>query len=143
MTIPSAPALMTEAAGSNGYPANRFNERERQLLASVANYLNAGLPSSALAAGSVTLSKLATGVSPAYIVVAAGTTAVTGSATTQSITVTGALTSDIGFAMMNTADTNAVVVKDAKTSAGALGLTYSASTGTGGNVSWFVLRAAS
>lgn len=44
MTI-TAPSLATEAAGSYGYPSERFNQRERQLLLSVKTYVDAATPS--------------------------------------------------------------------------------------------------
>lgn len=44
----SAPALATEAALAKGWPSNRFNDRERQLLASVKTYVDARDPSTTI-----------------------------------------------------------------------------------------------
>lgn len=44
----TAPALATEAAAASGNPTRRFNDRERQLLASVKTYVDARDPSTTI-----------------------------------------------------------------------------------------------
>lgn len=44
----SAPSLATEAAASTGFPTKRFNQRERQILSSVKDYVDAISPSTTI-----------------------------------------------------------------------------------------------
>lgn len=91
--------------------------------------------------GNVTKAKLAAGVQLAYMVVLAGKTAMSG--TSQDITASGALAGDICFVQINTADSNNRTILTAITATDKVTVTFSGAAGTGGNVSWQVLRATS
>ena len=91
----STPNFTTEAGLAGNYPTRRFNQRERKLLASVKAHLDAGLSGSQIAAGAVTLSKLAEGVAPSHVVKYAGTYTTQIGSVSQSIAVTGVEATDI------------------------------------------------
>jgi len=139
----STPNFATEAGLAGRYPGRHFDRRERKLLLSAKAYIDAAAAAATPAAGSVTLSTLATGVKPSHVVKFAGTAAVTSSVTSQAITVTGVQAGDLVFAQMNTEDTSSRLVAAAVASTNTVTLTYSGTTGTGGNVTYQVLRAAS
>jgi hypothetical protein len=94
-----------------------------------------------LADACVSIEQLDSGIAPAYFVYAAGTVAMSG--TSQDITVASATTSDIAFVQINTADSNSRTVLTAITAADKVTVTYSGAAGTGGNISYQVLRVAS
>ncbi len=94
----------------------------------------------AIGAGKVLLAMLGAGITPSHRMFAAGTVAMSG--TSQDITVASAASSDIAFVQINTADSNARTVLTAITATGKVTVTYSGAAGTGGNISYQVLRAA-
>jgi hypothetical protein len=143
MSTTTAPALATEAAQSPNYPANRFDPRERRLLQSVLEYLNAGLSSAQLAAGSVTLAKLAPGVTPSHVVKFAGTYTTLGGAATEAQTLTGVAATDIVVATLKA---KGATPRTILTTAGTLNtITYvfSGDPSTDHTVTYVVWRAAS
>ncbi len=64
------------------------------------------------------------------------------SGTAQDITVASCLTTDIAFAVINTADSNNRTILTVFPDVGKITVTFSGAAGTDGNVSWQVLRAA-
>ncbi len=98
-----------------------------------------------LANGAVSLAKLADAIKPSHIPVFSGTVTWSGSGATLDTTVTGALTSDIVLASIETAPTQAAYIKSAKVSASnTLSLALSAAnTGNDAVIAYTVLRATS
>lgn len=78
----AAPSLATEAAAAGNYPSRRFNKRERKMLASVKAYVD--------------------GVS-SHEIIAAGNFTTLGGDANESITVSGALATDLAFVVLKTA----------------------------------------
>lgn len=96
-----------------------------------------------IADASVTLAKLATGISPARIIKLAGTTAVYGGGgTSNAFTVTGLLATDAVSAVIR-ASTNAVSIAKAVPTADTLTVTFSADPGAATTIDYIVARAAS
>jgi hypothetical protein len=138
----SSPSFATEAGLAGNYPSNRFNQRERRLLESVLEYLNAGLSASQLASGSVTLAKLATGVTPSHIIKYAARRTTAGGAAAEDITLTGALATDLAFVRLVSGGTNTVTVSSWVMAAGKLTVTFSGDPGADAVIEYQVLRAA-
>jgi hypothetical protein len=91
----------------------------------------------------VTLAKLASGITPSHVVKFAGTSsAFGGGGATFTITVTGALATDIATAVIR-ASTNAVSIAKATLSTDTLTILFSADPGASTTVDYSVLRAAS
>lgn len=93
-----------------------------------------------IADSNVTLAKLASGITPSHRMFAAGQIAMSG--TSQDITVASAAATDIPFAQINTADSNNRTILTCVAATGKITVTFSGAAGTGGNVSYQVLRAA-
>ncbi len=138
----STPSFATEAAQAGGYPAFRFNQRERKLLASVKAYLDAGLSSSQIAAGAVTLAKLASGIAPTHVVKAAGTFTTAGGDASETITVSGALASDIVCVTVKTAGGTPRSIVAATAASGQINVTLSGDPSTDHVLQYVLLRAA-
>lgn len=139
----SAISLATEAAGAGTYPANRFNKRERKLLESVKAYLDAGISSAQIAAGAVTLAKLASGVSPSHIVKFAGKYTTLGGSATEAITVTGVASTDIVIVCLQAKGATPRTILTAAPTLNTITLVFSGDPSTDHIVSYEVLRAAS
>lgn len=139
----ATPSFSTEAGRAGNYPALRFNQRERKLLASAKAYLDAGLSSSQIAAGAITLAKLASGISPSHVVKFAGTFTTLGGDASETITVTGAAATDIVMVMVKTAGAVPVSIVAAAAATNAINVTLSADPSTDHVLQYLVLRAAS
>lgn len=139
----ATPSLATEAAAAGSYPQFRFNQRERKLLASVKAYLDAGLSSSQIAAGAVTLAKLASGIAPSHVVKFAGTFTTAGGDASEAITVTGAAATDIVQVMVKTAGATPRSIVAAAAATNAINVTLSGDPSTDHVLQYVVLRAAS
>lgn len=93
-----------------------------------------------LQAASVTLAKLAAGITPSHVVKFAGT-ASGGTTATRAYTVTGAVAGDVATAVIR-ASQNAVTIQKATLSTDTLTVLFSGDPGTGTTVDYSVLRAA-
>ena len=138
----ATPSLATEASRAGGYPAYRFNQRERKLLASVKAYLDAGLSSSQIAAGAVNLAKLAAGITPSHVVKFAGTFSTLGGDASEAITVTGAAATDIVQVTVKTAGATPRSIVAATAALNAINVTLSGDPSTDHVLQYVVLRAA-
>lgn len=95
-----------------------------------------------LADSSVTLAKLASGVTPSHVVKFAGTTsAYGGGGTSNGFTVTGAAATDVATAVIR-ASTNAVSITKAVLTTNTLTVHFSADPGAGTTVDYVIVRAA-
>lgn len=139
----ATPSFATEAAAAGSYPGNRFNQRERKMLASVKAYLDAGLSSASIAAGAVTLSKLASGVAPSHVVKYAGTFTTAGGDASETITVTGAAATDIVCVTVKTAGVSPRSIVASTAATNAINITMSGDPSTDHVLQYVVLRAAS
>lgn len=114
----ATPSFATEAAAAGNYPANRFNQRERKLLASISTAFGA----------------------PVYAVKAAGTfTTVAGSAA-QTIPVTGTLSTDIVHVTLRTAGATPRTVLTAAPATGQINVTMSLDPSSDHVLQYTVLR---
>lgn len=96
-----------------------------------------------IADSAVTLAKLAPGITPARIIVLAGTTAAYGGGgTSNAFTVTGLAATDVVTAVIR-ASTNAVSIAKAVPTTNTLTVTFSADPGASTTVDYLVARAAS
>lgn len=138
----ATPSFATEAAAAGNYPAFRFNQRERKLLASVKAYLDAGLSSAQIADGAVTLAKLAAGIAPSHVVKFAGTFTTLGGDASESITVTGAAATDIVTVTVKTAGGTPRSIVAATAALNAINVTLSGDPSTDHVLQYVVLRAA-
>lgn len=93
-----------------------------------------------LQSGSVTLAKLAAGITPSHVVKFAGT-ATGGTTATRAYTVTGALAGDVATAVIR-ASQNAVTIQKATLSTDTLTVLFSGDPGTSTTVDYSILRAA-
>lgn len=103
---------------------------------------NGDLQTAGLADGSVTLAKLASGISPAYVVKYGGKEANGGGSATVAITVTGVAATDLAFAQIQ-ASTNAVTVQKVTPSINTVTVLLSGDPGAATTITYQVLRAAS
>lgn len=133
----AAPSLATEAAAAGAYPAFRFNQRERKLLESVKEYVDS------LPAGSITLAELSSGIAPSHVVKFAGTFTTVGGDAAESITVTGALATDIVCVTVKTAGASPESIVAAAAATDAINVTMSADPSNDHVLQYVVLRAAS
>lgn len=138
----ATPSFATEAAAAGSYPQFRFNQRERKLMASVKAYLDAGLSSSQIAAGAVTLAKLAAGIAPSHVVKFAGTFTTLGGDASEAITVTGAAATDIVQVTVKTAGGTPRSIVAATAATNAINVTLSGDPSTDHVLQYVVLRAA-
>lgn len=139
----ATPNFTNEANAAGNYPAYRFNQRERKLLESVQAYIDAGLPSSALAANSVTLAKLASGIAPSHVVKFAGTFTTLGGDASEAISVSGAAATDIVVVTVKTAGATPRSIVAATAATNAINVTMSGDPSTDHVLQYVVLRAAS
>jgi hypothetical protein len=108
-----------------------------------AKILDANITTAKILDANVTLAKLSAGITPSHVVKFAATSpAFAGGGVTDTITVTGALVSDIATAVIR-ASTNPVSIVKAVLTVDTLTITYSADPGAGTTVDYSVLRAAS
>lgn len=133
----ATPSLATEAGLAGGYPQFRFNQRERKLLASVKAYVDS-LPS-----GSITLAELSSGIAPSHVVKYAGTFTTLGGDASESITVAGALATDIVCVTVKTAGATPRSIAAAAAGTNAIAVTMSGDPSTDHVLQYVVLRAAS
>lgn len=133
----SAPDLRTEAGLAGGYPSNRFNQRERKLLESVADALDSlSITSGMLATGSVTTTKIAadavdntkladnsvsleqldSGIEMTHRIMAATSYQTVGSSATEVLTLSGVQVGDLILAQMSTLGLSPVTIKTATAS---------------------------
>lgn len=138
----ATPSFATEAAAAGNYPQFRFNQRERKLMDSVKAYLDAGLSSSQIAAGAVTLAKLASGIAPSHVVKFAGTFTTAGGDAAEAITVTGAAATDIVQVTVKTAGGTPRSIVAAAAATNAINVTMSGDPSTDHVLQYVVLRAA-
>lgn len=143
MSTVAAPSFATEAAAAGNYPANRFNQRERRMLESVLEYLNAGLATSQIADGAITLAKLAPGVSPAYIVVKAGKYTTLGGSATEAQTLAGVLSTDVVVATLQAKGGTPRTILTSAPTTNTLTYVFSGDPSTDHVISYVVFRAAS
>lgn len=138
----ATPSFATQAAAAGNYPAFRFNKREQKLLASTKAYLDAGLSSAQIAAGAVTLAKLATGISPSHVIKAAGNATSLGGAASEAFTVTGLAATDIVTLTVKDNGPNNVTILEHSLATNQLTIVFSGNPGAGTIVSYVVHRAA-
>lgn len=112
--------LATEAALAPKYPALRFNARERKVLESVKAYVDGQVPFRVLAAGNHTTA---------------------GGDAAESITVSGALSSDLVLVQVKTAGGTPRSIVASTAAAGAINVTMSGDPSTDHVLSYVVLRA--
>lgn len=93
--------------------------------------------------GAITLAKLASGVTPAFVVVYAGQHTTAGGDAAESATVTGALATDIAIASIEDNGTNNVTLLQTAAAANAVNFTLSADPSTDAIINYLVLRAVS
>ncbi|MBW2986721.1 hypothetical protein KY333_05110 [Candidatus Woesearchaeota archaeon] len=96
-----------------------------------------------LALGAVTKDKLAVGVKPSHMVVYAGEHTTVGTSATESITVAGALATDIAVVVMKTEGAAPVTLLTAAANTDAVDLKFSADPSNDHVVSYLVIRATS
>lgn len=133
----SNPSLATEAGLAGNYPAFRFNQRERKLLATVKDYVDT------LPAGSISLSELAAGISPSHVVKFAGKYTTLGGSATEAQTVTGVASTDIVIATLQTKGATPRTILTSAPTLNTLTYVFSGDPSTDHVISYMVLRAAS
>lgn len=104
--------------------------------------LTAPIATEMLQTGSVTLAKLASGITPSHIVKFAGQTTTVGGAAAEAFTVTGALATDLAFVQVVDDGTANVTVLQAVMTADTLTVTFSANPGNDAVINYQILRAA-
>lgn len=120
----SNPSLATEAAAAPQYPYLRFNNRERKLLASVKDYVDAQVAA----------------VTPAAKVFATGTFTTAGGSTAETITVVGALSTDRAFLQIKAKGATPRSIVAAAAAAGQINVTMSGDASTDHVICWQLLR---
>lgn len=115
----SAPSLATQAALAGTYP-RRFNKREQQLLASVLAYV---------------------GANPTYIAKYAGTFTTAGGDASETITVTGAASTDIAIVTVKTAGATPRSIVAAAAGTNSIAVTLSDDPSTDHVLQYVVFRA--
>lgn len=115
----STPNFATEAAAAGNYPSQRFNARERKLLKSVADALGS-----------------------AFGVIAAGSFTTVGGDANESITVSGALSTDIAIVVLKTAGATPRTVVTSAAAAGAIDVVLSGDPSNDHVLSYILIRAA-
>lgn len=119
----ATPSFLTEASAAGNYPAFRFNQRERKLLASVNDYID--------------------GLLGAYKIVAAGSFTTVGGDANEAITVSGALASDIAIVVLHTAGATPRTILTAQAASNAINLVFSGDPSTDHAVRYILVRAGS
>jgi hypothetical protein len=144
----SAPSLSSQAAKAGEYP-NNFSKREQRLLESVKDYVdNAAFPDGSigtaeLADDSVTKAKLAPSIEFSHMAVAAGSFTTAGGDANESITVAGALSSDIAIVMIHTAGATPRSIVSCAAASGAINIVFSGDPSTDHVLRYVLIRAAS
>jgi hypothetical protein len=121
----SNPNLATEAAQAPKYPFLRFNQRERKVLASVKDYVDAEVA----------------GIAGSHRIVAAGTFTTLGGDAAEAITATGALSTDLAVVQIRTAGAVPRTVVAAAAATNAINVTMSGDPSTDHVLVWQILRA--
>jgi hypothetical protein len=121
----SNPSLSTEAGLAGQYPSNRFNQRERKLLASVKDYVDAAAPSLA-----------------SHVIKYAAQRTTVGGAAAEAITVTGALATDLAFVQIKDNGTGNVTILQAALTSNTLTVTFSGDPGADTIIYYQIVRAA-
>jgi hypothetical protein len=136
--VPGLAAEVAQLPANGGKAGDAFSYRERALLKSVKEYVDA------LPAGSITLAELSSGIAPSHVVKFAGKHTAVGASATQTVTVTGALATDIVMATVQTrAGAGVAYILRATPSADTVTIVGSAAFDNGDIISYSVLRAAS
>lgn len=112
----SGPNFSTEAAAAGTYPSNRFNQRERKLLESISDKY-------------------------VYAVVAAGSFTTAGGDASETITVSGALSTDLAFVVVKTAGATPRSIVAAASATGQINVTMSGDPSTDHVLAYQILRA--
>jgi len=120
----SNPSLSIEASLAGEYPSNRFNQRERKLLASVKDYVDAVAP-----------------LAPSHVIKHAAQATTVGGAAAEAITVTGALATDLAFVQLKNDGTNNVSILSAAVTLNTLTVTFSADPGNDAVIYYQLIRA--
>ena len=92
--------------------------------------------------GSITLAKLATGITPSHIAVFADQATTAGGAAAEAITVTGAAATDLAFVQLVDEGSNTVTVANAVVTENTLTVTFSADPGADAIINYEIIRAA-
>lgn len=121
------------AKGTSGLP----------LVSGASTVSYAALTASGLASGAVTLAKLASGVTPSHVVKFAGTFTTAGGDASETITVTGAVATDIVMVTVKTAGGTPRSVVAAAANTDAIDVTMSGDPSTDHVLQYTVFRAAS
>lgn len=116
-------SLAAEAALAHAYPQT-LNRRERKIAESVKAYVD----------GQVT-------VRPAFVTVAAGTRATVAGSATQTLTISGALSSDLALVVLKTAGATPRTVLTASAGSGAVTVVMSGDPSTDHVLTYMLLRA--
>ena len=116
----ATPSFASQAAAAGNYPASRFNKREQKLLASVKEYLDQA----------------------SRVVKYSGTFTTAGGDATESIPVTGALSTDIVVVTVKTAGATPRSIVAATGASNAITVTLSGDPSTDHVLQYAVLRAA-
>lgn len=124
MTVSAAPGLATEVSAVGNYPANRFNQRERKLLQSVKTYVDAAAPAGAL-----------------FRVIAGGTFTTQGGDANETIVVSGALSTDLAFAVLQTKGATPRTILTTISATNAINMVFSGDPSTDHVVVYQLLRA--
>lgn len=122
MSAPIVSAI-TEAAGAGKFPL-RFGKRERKIIESVKAYADS----------------LVT-VKPAFVVVAAGTQTTPGGSASVTITVAGALSTDVAFVVLKTVGGTPRTVLTASAASGQINVVMSGDPSTDHVLSYQLIRA--
>lgn len=112
----SAPSLSSEAAAAGNYPSERFNQRERKLLQSVSEFMG-------------------------YRIFAAGEFTTVGGDSSESISVSGALASDLAFVFLKVPGAAPRAVSYAAAAAGAINVEMSGDPSNDHELVYALLRA--
>lgn len=121
------------AKGSSGLP----------LVAGASTVSYAALAAAGLASGAVTLAKLAAGITPSHVVKFAGTFTTAGGDASESISVAGALATDIAIVTVKTAGGTPRSIVAAAAGIDAIAVTMSGDPSTDHVLQYQILRAAS
>lgn len=115
-------SLATEAAAAGDYPSNQFNKRERKLLQSVKAYADGGTAAT-------------------HKVVKAGNFTTAGGDANESISLTGALATDIAFVVLKTAGAVPRTILTSAAATNAINVVLSGDPSTDHVLSYQLLRA--
>ena len=136
--VPGLAAEVAQLPSNGGKAGDAFSYRERALLKSVKDYVDA------LPAGSITLAELASGIAPSHVVKYAGKITASGASATQTASVPGVLTSDIVMATVQTrAGAGVAYILRATPTADTVTVVGSAAFDNSDIISYIVFRAAS